>query len=166
MFFHSRVEQKWQQRTVNVIHIQLISWEKRRHPWSKAHTYWRWSVNIRTYTASVMHGYYWSTNQCALRGPSTNIKQIHTASIMAKSIPLTENKRPDGAYSSGPFNEIFYPLSHLPTHLPPNPRGPFHELVLTWSPVWTINHMHSKGWDEFTHPFPNFYGVTVEAWDG
>ena len=32
-------------------------------------------------------------------------------------------------------------------------------------PVWIINHMLSKMWDEIIQPFPNFNRTTVEVWE-
>ena len=46
------------------------------------------------------------------------------------------------------------------------PRTPFTNAVSTLIPVcmWISNHMPSEMWDEITHPFLNFNGVTVEVW--
>ena len=40
-------------------------------------------------------------------------------------------------------------------------------LLLTWTnfdPTWISNHLPSKVRDEFTNPFPNFNGATVDVW--
>ena len=40
--------------------------------------------------------------------------------------------------------------------------GPiFLKKSLTLIPSWMSDHMHSKGWDEVTYPFPNFNCATV-----
>ena len=47
------------------------------------------------------------------------------------------------------------------THLAP--------LLLMWfnfNPSMDNNHMPSKMWHDFTYPFPNFNGYTVEVWEG
>ena len=31
-------------------------------------------------------------------------------------------------------------------------------------PEWISNHIHYKGWDEVTYPFPNFNGIEVWEW--
>ena len=44
-------------------------------------------------------------------------------------------------------------------------RVPFYQHGLTLITIWISNHMPSKRWDEFTYPFPNFNGCTVEVWE-
>ena len=44
-------------------------------------------------------------------------------------------------------------------------RGPFYWYVLALIPEWICNQMLSKVWDEFTYPFPNSNGSTVEVWE-
>ena len=43
--------------------------------------------------------------------------------------------------------------------------GPFYYHGLTLIPVWSRNRMPSKVWDEITHLFPNFNGITIEVWE-
>ena len=38
-----------------------------------------------------------------------------------------------------------------------------HELTLALA--WISNHLPGEVWDEFTYPFPNFNGRTVEVWE-
>ena len=44
-------------------------------------------------------------------------------------------------------------------------RGPFHWNGLILIPIWISNYIHSKVWDDFFYPFPNFNGCTVEIWE-
>ena len=45
-----------------------------------------------------------------------------------------------------------------------DPRSPFYLLGLTLIPAWINNYHHYIVWNEFTYPFPNFNGFTVEIW--
>ena len=42
--------------------------------------------------------------------------------------------------------------------------GPFYLHGLILIPTLISNYTHYKVWDEFTYPFPNFNGSTVEVW--
>ena len=44
-------------------------------------------------------------------------------------------------------------------------RGPFYQHGVSVIPPWISDYIHYKVWDEFTYPFTNFTGATIEIWE-